>query len=332
MKTLKFGILGCGMIANIHAEAIKNVEGAELIGAADARRESTEKFAEKYGVKAYSSFEEMLADKEIGAVCVCTPSFLHAENAIQALKAGKHVALEKPMALNTADADEIIRTCEETGKKLTVISQLRFSDDINKVKKLVEEGAFGKITLGDLYMKYYRSEEYYSSSAWKGKLAFDGGGALMNQGIHGVDLLTYILGDVKKVSGEIRTLSHKIEVEDTAAAVVEFESGALGVIEASTCAYPGFDRKIERHGDKGYAVIKEDKIERLMINGKKSGTEEEKAKAATSSDPSALSCALHARQLGNFVKAIDGKEKLVIDAEEGRKAVAIIRKIYGDEQ
>ena len=325
---ITFGILGCGMIANIHADAIKGISGARLEGVADANEENALRFAARYGVKAYSSYEEMLADKEIDAVCICTPSFLHAENAISALLAGKHVALEKPMALDIAQAKKIAKTCEETGKKLTVISQFRFSEDLRRVKRLIGEGAFGKITLCDLRMKYYRSEEYFTSSTWHGRLACEGGGALMNQGIHGIDILLYLCGDVKKVRGEIRTLSHNIEVEDTAAAVVEFESGALGTIEASTCAYPGFSRTIEICGDKGYVFLRENRIEKMLTaSGEK--VENPIPESGSSANAAALECDMHGAQLKNLIGAINGEEKLLIDCYDGMKAVALIRKIYG---
>ena len=324
----KFGILGCGMIANIHALAIKGIENVQLVGVADNKKEFADNFAQKHGVKAFASFEEMLADKEIDVVCICTPSCFHAPNAIQAMQSGKHVVLEKPMAFTAAEADEVIAVSEKTGKFITVISQLRFSPDILKLKELVQKGAFGKITLCTLSMKYYRSEEYYSSSPWKGTKKFDGGGALMNQGIHGIDLLQYIVGAVKSVQGQVRTLSHAIEVEDTAAAVLEFECGALGTVQGSSCSYPGFERKIEIHGDKGYALLVENKIEKMMIDGEQVCVEITESDVNTASDPTALDCGAHRKQMMNLLGAIEGKEKLLIDGNEGKKAVEIIEKIY----
>ena len=326
VKTLRFGILGCGMVANIHARAIKEIPGAELVAVCDADPARARAFAEKYGAHPFSDFSEMLAS-DIDIVCICTPSFLHAQNAIEALDKGKHVVLEKPMAFTAAEADKVIAASDASGKKLTVISQLRFSDDVKKVKKLVEEGAFGKITLCNLFMKYYRSREYYSGSPWKGKLAFDGGGALMNQGIHGVDLLIYIMGDVKSIRGSIGTLHHDIETEDTAVATVEFECGALGVIEASTCAYPGFARHIEIHGESGYVIIRENKIEKLMIDGTERNVTDDSA-VSPAGDPSDLSIEMHKVQIENLIGATRGTEKLLIDAREGKRAVAVIEKIY----
>ncbi len=324
---INFGILGCGMIANIHAKAILELEGANLIGVADNSYDYAKNFADKYKVKAFNNYDEMLKDESIDAICICTPSYLHAENSIKALKSGKNVVLEKPMAITVKDANKIIKTCKKTGKILTVISQMRFSDDLVKVKDLILKGAFGKINLCDLYMKYYRSKEYFSSSPWKGRLKYDGGGALMNQGIHGIDLFQYLIGDVKKVKGKIKTVCHNIEVEDTAVATVEFDCGALGVIEASTCAYPGFEREIYIHGDEGYVVLLNNRIKKIMVDGKEETLIKEDSKG-TASDPTALDTTLHKKQLTNFINTIEGKEELLVTPMEGKKAVKIIEDIY----
>lgn len=324
---IKFGIVGCGMIASINAEAIDSIPSAKLVGVADTNFDLACSFAKKRTVKAYENYDDMLADDEIDAVIVCTPSCFHAQNAIDALKSGKHVVLEKPMAIKLEDADKIIKAVNETGNTLTVVSQFRFSRDLLKVKRLIEKGAFGKISLCSLSMRYYRSPEYYSTSAWKGTLKFDGGGALINQGIHGIDLLQYLAGDVKSVTGVTRTLAHDVEVEDTATALVEFVSGALGTIVASTCAYPGFERKIEINGDKGFVILRENRIERLMIDGKEQDvTITDYANA--SSDPTNITCDEHKAQLENFISAIKGEEKLLVDCYEGRKALRIIEEIY----
>ena len=326
LKKLRFGILGCGMVANIHARAIKEIADAELVAVCDSDGERAHAFAEKYGARPFTDYSEMLVS-DVDIVCICTPSSFHAQNAIEALEHGKNVVLEKPMAFTALDADKVIAASDRSGKKITVISQLRFSDDVKKVKELIQSGAFGKITLCNLFMKYYRSREYYSGSPWKGKLAFDGGGALMNQGIHGVDLLIYIMGDIKSIYGRTGTLSHDIETEDTAVAAVEFECGALGVIEASTCAYPGFARHIEIHGDRGYVIIRENKIEKLMIDGKEIAVSDDGA-VSPSGDPADLSIEMHKVQIENLIGAINGKNELLVDAREGKRAVAVIEKIY----
>ena len=328
-QKIKFAIAGCGMIADFHAKAINSLEGAELIGAVDNNPEKLTEFCEKYGIKAYGSFEEMISDEGTDAVCICTPSGLHADQAIKALQNGKHVVIEKPMALNTADADKIIDECQKNNCMLTVISQLRFNEDVRKIKALVEENAFGRLVLCDLYMKYWRDPEYYANGGWKGTFALDGGGALMNQGIHGIDLIQYIVGEARLLHGKTKTVFHDIEVEDSAVAAVEFDCGAMGVIEGTTCCYPGFERRIEILGSSGCAILNEGVIEKLIINGEtlieNSKTDYE---VNTASNPSAMSYQLHAMQIENFINAINGKEKLLIDAKEGRKAVRLIEEIY----
>jgi predicted dehydrogenase len=327
MKNYNFAILGCGVISKTHALAINEIPNATLVGVADNNAEYARAFAQKNGVKAYESYQDMLADKDIDVVCICTPSGFHASNAIDALNAGKHVILEKPMSISNEWADKVIEACERTGKKLTVISQFRFSEDIKRVKKLIEENVFGKISLCTLTMKYYRNPEYYSSSSWRGTLRFDGGGALINQGIHGVDMLDYILGPITNVKGKIATISHNIEGEDTAVAFFQTESGALGVIQASTCAYPGFDRRIEIHGDKGYVCLLENKIEKLMVNGEMVDLGELNF-TSTANDNTVMDYRMHKAQFENFINGIEGKEKILVDCYEGKKALAIIQNIY----
>ncbi len=326
-KMLSFGILGCGAIADFHAQAIKSLQ-ATLIGVADNNLDNAKKFADKHSAEYYNSYEEMLSDSRIDAVCICTPSGFHADNALQALSAKKHVVLEKPMAFTSAKAYEIAQAAKNSGCILTVISQLRFSEDIQKVKKLIDQEAFGKIVFCDLYMKYWRSPEYYGSSDWKGTLKFDGGGALMNQGIHGVDILLYLVGGARVLAAKNATVFHNIEVEDVTASLLEFENGAVGVIEASTCSNPGFERRIEITGTKGSVVMLENKIHKLIINGETLIDGVNGALAGTASNPMAMNCGLHALQINNFINAVFGKEALLIDSNEGSKAVSLIEEIY----
>ncbi len=326
---LKFGIVGTGVVAGFHANAIKSLENAKLYGVYDNVSERAMSFAQKHNIKAYKSYEDMLADSAIDAVCICTPSSFHKEQAIMALKHNKNVVVEKPMAFTYEECRQIDEECKKSGCVLTVISQFRFSEDVKKVKKLVSSNAFGKLVFCDLYMKYWRSPEYYNSSNWKGKKALEGGGALMNQGIHGVDLLTYIAGDAKVINAKTKTAFHNIEVEDAALAVLEFENGAMGVIEASTCAYPGFERRLEIVGTKGSVVLKENTIETLVIDGENITTKKGAGEViGTASDPSAMSYKFHAEQIQNFINAVNGKEKLLIDAIDGARAVKIIEDIY----
>ncbi len=327
-KTVRFGILGCGAIARFHADAIASLENASLIGVASASLEGAQRFAQEYQVKAYSNYQEMLADGNIDAVCICTPSGFHAENAIEALRANKHVVLEKPMAFTEAEARLIEAEVEKSGCVLTVICQLRFSEDVRRVKQLLADNALGKLVFCDLYMKYWRDQAYYASSNWKGTRRFDGGGALMNQGIHGVDLLLYLVGGAKVVHAKNVTRLHDIEVEDASVAMLEFDNGAIGVIEGSTCASPGFERRLEINGTKGSVILVENQIQKLIIDGETLVDRQSGAVNGAASNPMAFACDLHAVQLTNFIDAVCGRGELLITATEGARAVALIEEIY----
>lgn len=328
MKKIKFGILGCGTIGDVHARAIMELEDAELTAVCDANAERASDYAKKYGVKPYSSFEDMLGDPEIDAVTICTPSGMHAEQAITALKAEKHVLLEKPMALNSKDAKMICDEAEKSNKQISVVFQMRYTDDIRYIKNIIDEGKLGQLVFCDLYMKYWRSPDYFKVSPWRGTFAMDGGGALMNQGIHGIDIIHYICGAPKLLSAKVKTLIHNIETEDTAVATVEYPSGALGVIQASTSSNPGFDRRIEINGSRGYAVIVDGHIEKLFIDGEFIIDKKVEAGVGTASDPTKMSHEKHMLQIDNFIKSINGKEKLISTAEDGYRAVNFIEKIY----
>ncbi len=326
-KSVRFGILGCGMIARFHASAIAELSDAVLVGVADAQPDRAKAFAKERGIAAYIDYAEMLADPTIDAVCICTPNGYHAENTLQALDAGKHVVLEKPIAITVEDAERIIDACERTKKQVTVISQLRFSEDVKRVKELVADSAFGKLAFCNLSMKYWRDPAYYTSGGWKGTKQLDGGGALMNQGVHGVDLLLYIVGDATVVSAKTQTVFHNIDVEDTAIALLEFENGCYGTLEASTCSYPGFERKIEIYGSEGCAILRENQLEKLIVHGE-TQIDRTVVTSGTAADPAAMSCEQHHLQLKNFIGAINGCENLLVDVHEGKRAVKLIQEIY----
>lgn len=327
MKIYKFGIIGCGMIANIHVSAIQKIESAEVYGVYDPVLERAQEFAAKCGCKVYVSIEEMMADKELDIVNICTPSGTHADLAIVAAKAGKHVVVEKPLAISTEEAKSVVCVQKETGVKICVISQLRFSPGVQALRSAVQQGQLGKLIMGSLSMRYYRSEEYYQNGGWRGKWATDGGGALMNQGIHGLDILCYICGPVVSVRAFFKTLLHDIEVEDTLCAILEFQNGALGTLEASTAINPGSARRIEIGGTEGSVVLKEDMI--TEWNAKVPAPNREDCwKMDAANDPSAIDAAGHQLQFENLLLAIEGKEGLLVDAMEGYRMVELINGIY----
>lgn len=329
-RVLGFGIIGCGMIARWHANAVKSIPGARLIGVTDTFEQSRKAFAKEYEVKDFDSVEALLKAPEIDVICICTPSGLHAPLAIQAAEAGKHVIVEKPMALTLKEADDVIKAVEANKVKMAVISQLRFTPAVMKIKETVDKGELGRLVCGDIYMKYYRSQEYYDKGGWRGTWKMDGGGALMNQGIHGVDLLLYMMGPVKSVFAYTRTLARKIEVEDTAAAVVEFKNGAIGVIQGTTSVFPGAPRRLEISGDKGTIVLEEDSIASWSIEGQeipediKLGHTEN----MSASNPAAFGFEGHIKQISDMVDAIKYDRKPMVDQYDGRRPVELIVSIY----
>jgi len=326
-RMIRFGILGCGTVAQIHAQAIALLENACLAGAAGTSADSARKFTQLHGGRAYDSFAQMLADDTVDVVCICTPSFCHVQQATAALEHSKHVVLEKPMALNTADADKIIKAASESDTLLTVVFQNRFVPDVRRAKEIVDSGVLGDLVFCDLSMKYWRDPEYYASSNWRGTFKHDGGGALINQGIHGVDMLLYIVGDADVRSANVKTSYHKIEVEDTVVALLDFKNGATGTLHASTCAYPGFNRRIEIIGTKGCLILSEGRIERFVV-GNETLIDGNVEKRGASADHTVMDTSFHGVQLQNLINAVHGKEPLFIDGKEGRRALALIEKIY----
>lgn len=327
-KKIRFGILGCGNIGDVHIKAINDLEDGELVAICDVNPERVKKIADTYGIKAYTSYDDMLSDDEIDAVSICTPSGMHKSQAIKGLLSDKHVIVEKPMALTVADAEEICDTAKKSNKLFSVIFQMRYSEDIQYVKKIIDNGELGNLVLCNLSMKYWRDKSYFEASPWRGTFAMDGGGALMNQGIHGIDIMHYLLGVPRIISAKVKTLVHKIEVEDTAVAAVEYPSGALGTIVAATSIIPGFGRRIEIHGTRGYAIISDLYIEKLYIDGKFIIDKNVEVSAGSASDPTKMKHAAHLKQFKNFVAAINGKETLISTAEDGLAAVSTIQKIY----
>lgn len=331
-----FGIVGCGMISRFHAKAIDSIRGAEIVACYDAYAPGAEKYSAEIGCTKYDDLADMLADDRVNVVNVCTPSGAHMEPAVAAANAGKHVVVEKPLEITLKKCDKIIEACRKNKVKLCTIFPSRFSPPMVELKRAIDEGRFGQLTLGDAYVKWWRTQEYYDSGAWRGTWALDGGGAYMNQGVHNVDLLYSFMGDVEEVTGHVGTLAHTgIEVEDTGVATLKFANGALGVIEATTSAYPGLLKKIEIHGTQGTAVVEEDEILKWEF-AKKSPRDRSitqkygkgSASGGGAADPSAISFEGHARQLKDFIKAIQNGTKPAVDGEEGRKSVEIILAIY----
>jgi UDP-N-acetyl-2-amino-2-deoxyglucuronate dehydrogenase len=342
-ERLRFGILGCGVIGPHHARAIAGLESAEVVAVADVVPELAEKLAGEYGCSWHTSLEDMLSEADVGAVCVCTPSGMHADDAIVALQAGKDVVIEKPVDVTLKAADRLLEVQRKTGRKVAVVSQHRFDAATRAVHEAASNGAFGRLTSGSAEVRWWRSQEYYDSGGWRGTWALDGGGVLINQAIHSIDLLQWLMGPVVEVTAYTDLLAHeRIEVEDTAVAILKFAGGALGTIVATTAAYPGLTARIAVHGDRGSAVIDDDELRYFHVagegeEGEAYGGGENQAEqvmerngasgSGPGADPSSLSMA-HRDQIEDFVQAVREGREPSINVEEGRKPLAIISAIY----
>lgn len=333
---MSFGIIGCGMIAGFHKLAIDSIRGARLVACTDRRFEYAQAFAKKHGCVAYPSLKEMLADPKLDVVTICTPSGAHLEPALAAIDAGKHVIVEKPLEITLKRCDQIIAAAKRRRVVVSTVFHSRFHASSQMMKRAVDAKRFGKLSLGNALVKWYRTQEYYDSGAWRGTWELDGGGALMNQAIHSVDLLLWLMGPVRRVTARTATRAHKrIDVEDIAVATLEFKSGALGVIEATTAAYPGYLKRIEIHGSEGSAVLEEEDIAAWDFAKKRRGDAAmlRKLSAVTeigggASDPASIGFAGHAAQFKDVLRAIKSGEKPLIDGVEGRKSVEVILAIY----
>lgn len=335
MSKLRFGIAGCGVISRTHATAILALsEDAELVAVCDIVEDKAKKLAQDFGVKKiYTDYEKMVSDPELDVISICTPSGMHADMAVLAADNKKHVIVEKPMDITLTKADKIIQAQNKNNVVISIISQHRYAPAMQLVKRLIQEGKFGKIALATSYTKWYRSQEYYDSGDWRGTWSLDGGGALMNQSIHYIDMLQWIVGQVEEVFAYCVTRAHqRIEVEDAAVAAVKFKNGAIGEIVGTTSAYPGFETRLEVFGENGSAIIVNSKLEKLSF---KDGSEKEYmiSKEKEENGPVGASSAAikqegHVMQYRDVIQAIKNGTKPLIPAEEGRHPVEIILAIY----
>ena len=333
-----FGIVGCGMIARFHAQAIKELPNARLVALYSRNPENARRVQEAVGVQCeiYTDLPAMLRRSDLHIVNICTPSGAHMEPAVAAAEAKKHVVVEKPLEITLDRCDRIIAACERNKVMLCTIFPSRFADANVVLKQAVEQGRFGRLTLGETTCKWWRSQEYYDQGGWKGTKALDGGGALMNQAIHNVDLLYWMMGRPVEVSAITATLAHqRIEVEDTAVAILRFANGALGVIQAATSIWPGLPKTIAIHGDRGSVVVEQEDVLRWEFAEPRPEDEQIRARFAQkvgasggASHPAAISHEYHRRQLADFLRAIETGTRPLVDGQEGRVAVEIILAIY----
>ncbi|MBS7634815.1 Gfo/Idh/MocA family oxidoreductase [Candidatus Bathyarchaeota archaeon] len=330
---VRFGIIGTGVGANFCASGLALIANSgivELTAVASRREERAREFALKWGVKQwYTDYRRMLTEAPIDAVIISTPHYQHYPMALDAIEANKHVLIDKPMAISLKEADEIIREAERKGVKLGVNLQSRFDPTIKKVKEAVDEGIFGRLILGEAVVEWFRGKEYYENSAWRGRWSTEGGGVLINQAIHTIDLLLWIMGSPKFLWGQMDTFAHRIEVEDLAAAIIRFENGAIGIIQGSTAIYPGLPTRLEIHGSRGTAIIEGESLKRWsIIGGEDMVSEAGKEGLKSWAKPELVPATNHAALIKDFAEAILENRKPAVDGVEGRKSLEVIMAIY----
>jgi predicted dehydrogenase len=333
-STLGFGIVGTGMIAGYHAQAIARLDGAHLVGVASRSANAGRAFAEKHRVPFVAgSADELAARPDIHVVSIATPSGAHLEPALAAIHAGKHVVVEKPLEITTERVDRMLDAADKAGVRVAPIFQARFGDGARAVKAAVDAGRLGRLVLCTASVKWHRPAKYYTG--WKGTLDLDGGGAVMNQAIHGLDLLQWFAGVPAEVfAWKTRRVHTGIEAEDTACATLRFPDGALGTIEATTAAWPGWSRRIELCGEHGSIQLEDDQITRWDFSKSEHGddairaTRRSDALGSGAGSPGAISIEGHVRQLQDFIDALRENRPPVIDGREGRKAVALVEALY----
>ncbi len=334
-EKFRFGIIGAGVISAYHAKAIQAHPDGEIAAVADVVRPSLDRFVAEHGGEPTTDLDAMLRRPDIDAVCVCSPTFLHARHAIAAMQAGKHVIVEKSMAINLEDATRMIVTAREKNVKLAVIFQKRTEEAPQRIKKAIADGVFGLMVFGDASIKYWRNQAYYDGADWRGTWDKEGGGASMTQGTHGIDLLLYMMGDVEKIYAWMGTVAHvRIEVEDVALALLQYKNGAFGRLQTATATNPGQGNVFEFNGTHGTAVLVEDKITSWAVSDSQATLAKETVAGIEGKAGTAASSATvfpvegHIKQIANFIAAVRDGEKLICDGVEGRRSLHLIMALY----
>ncbi|WP_010283024.1 Gfo/Idh/MocA family protein [Bacillus timonensis] len=320
VKTTGFGIIGCGIIAEVHAKGILETDEARLIGVYDSIQTKAVDFAKKYQVISFSSLEEMLHNDEIDVICICTPSGIHPEQTVQVAKAKKHILVEKPMAIKMDDYSRMVEACEENNVLISTVFPRRMSPQAQFARKIIQEGKLGRLSLCSGYVKIYRDQHYYDSAGWRGTWEMDGGGAMMNQGIHTVDMLQWLVGPVASLYGKAKAVLRDIEVEDTVISLLEFKNGAMGVLEITTTAFEGKGQVLSIHGEKGTLVIQEDTITVLEVEGEKI--------EIPSFEPFKVIPDGHRIQIKDMALAVQEQRSPIVPGTEGKHSLEIILGTY----
>lgn len=328
---MKIGILGAGNISDTHARAAREIPGVEVVAVCGSNRERVEALAKRSGATAYTELDRFLDHRPMDVLAIGSPSGVHAEQAIAAIRRGLHVLVEKPLDVTVQRVDAVAEEARRAGVKVGVFFQDRLKPDVLRMKTIIDAGRLGTPVLASGHVKWYRPPEYYSGSKWRGVRALDGGGALMNQGIHTADLLLHLFGDIVSVSARAATRVHRIEVEDTLVTTLEFASGALGILEAATSVYPGYARRLELTGAGGTLILDHDRLAAIDLMRPEAGdvaTPADGSAAQSAASPVVGDATPHRRIFEDFLKAIENGGTPACDAAEGRRSVELVEAIY----
>lgn len=332
-QIVKIGIVGTGAIANVHASCIGEISNAKLVALASSSEQRAQEARQRFSQPVYGSYEELMLKEELDIVIICTQSGAHLPVTLEAAKHGIHVLSEKPLEVSLDRAKSMIFACRKTNVKLGCIFQNRFSPDFIELKHAVDNGYLGKLLMGNAFINWYRDTDYYANSPWRGTMKGDGGAALINQGIHTIDLLQYVMGEVKAVFGKVKTNVHHIEGEDTASALLAFQNGAIGNVTGGTSLYPGYPERLEIFGEKGSVVLEAGKIKAWNVEGhERASTTALETNASGASDPMAIGNVLHKSQIEDMIDAVLTDREPVVNGEEGLKSLALIKGIYNSSE
>ncbi|HEY9227470.1 MAG TPA: Gfo/Idh/MocA family oxidoreductase [Gemmatimonadaceae bacterium] len=327
-RTFSVGVVGCGRISKNHFDAIRRVEGLKLVAVADSDADRARTAGEQIGVPWYRSLDEMLRGANPDIVTICTPSGLHAAQGAAAARAGKHVITEKPMAISLAQADELVKACDDAGVQLFVVKQNRLNPPIQLLKRAIDKGRFGRIHLANVTVRWQRPQEYYDAEPWRGTWEFDGG-AMMNQASHYVDLIQWLVGPVESVMAKTATQARRIETEDSGVGILKFRSGALGVIEVNVLTYPkNLEGSITILGEKGSVKVGGTAVNRIEHWVFADYDDDDKLIDASNTNPPNVYGFGHEGYYRNVLAVLRGQAKPETDGRAGRKSLELILGMY----